>query len=127
MTDNNDWQTGLNAWAAFVKQHPELGYRPGKWGFHNFLRHFRDELVQADAIRLAKRRFWVAHAQRFECVGFACATGHAGLLTQQRSTADDRSGTPRQDAAGQATRAVGSALASGRLPTSRPPRSRQRH
>lgn len=69
------WTTGVDAWKQFVHKHPELGYRAGKWGFHNFLRYYRDPLVAADAIRLAKRRFWVANSERFSEVAFECATG----------------------------------------------------
>lgn len=70
-----EWMTGPDAWAEFVAMHPELGYRRGRWAFHNFLRHFKQVLVDHDAIRIAKRRFWVAHRQRFTEVCFACATG----------------------------------------------------
>jgi hypothetical protein len=69
------WQNALVAWEVFAKRHPELALKPGKWGFHNFLRAHRDTLRQADAIRLARRRFWVANVERFCEVGFACATG----------------------------------------------------
>lgn len=70
-----DWKTGPEAWAAFVEAHPELGYRPGRWPFHNFLRFHRQALIDHDAIRLAKKRFWVAHEGRFSTVAFDCATG----------------------------------------------------
>jgi hypothetical protein len=75
MQSRNEWKTGRDVWLEFVDRYPELGYRPGKWGFHNFLRYFRRTLEQHDAIRLAKRRFWIAHRRRFFEVGFACATG----------------------------------------------------
>ncbi|MBL0427934.1 hypothetical protein [Ramlibacter alkalitolerans] len=74
-TANSEWTTAADAWAAFVNQHPELGYRPGHWQFHNFLRNFRDRLRDQDAIRLAKGRHWIAHGVRFTEVAFACATG----------------------------------------------------
>jgi hypothetical protein len=67
--------TGPEAWVEFVKNHPELGYRADRWGFHNFLRHFKEVLVAHDAIRVAKRRFWIAHRDRFSDVAFACASG----------------------------------------------------
>lgn len=75
MQPNPHWTTGLNAWAEFVAYHPELGYHPGKWQFHNFLRYFRADLVQRDAIRLARKRFWVAHRERFVRGCFDLATG----------------------------------------------------
>ncbi len=70
----NEWDTGHQVWAEFVERHPELGYRPGKWAFHNFLRYYRQALVDADAIRLAKRKFWVAHRARFLRAAFDLAT-----------------------------------------------------
>lgn len=73
----HDWTTGLQAWAEFVKRHPELGYRPGRWSFHNFLRYYRQSLIERDAIRRAKRRFWVAHRIRFQQACFDLATGAA--------------------------------------------------
>lgn len=74
----SDWRTGPQAWDEFVRRHPELGLRPGRWPFHNFLRHHRDELVRADAIRLAQNRFWVAHVERFRLAAFDCATNAPG-------------------------------------------------
>lgn len=79
MTHETNWLTGTDAWKQFVHKHPELGYRPGKWGFHNFLRYYRSPLMEADAIRLAKRRFWVANPERFCAVAFECATGRVSL------------------------------------------------
>ena len=73
-----EWATGLDAWAAFVNKHPELGYRADRWSFHNFLRHFRQPLIDEDAIRVAKRRFWIAHRERFCRIAFACASGVLG-------------------------------------------------
>ena len=78
------WSNGLTAWSEFVKRHPELGYRAGKWPFHNFLRYVRRALVQADAIRVAKRRFWIAHRIRFNDVAFACASGQLASVTEPR-------------------------------------------
>jgi hypothetical protein len=74
MQNHSDWVVGTQAWADFVAHHPELGYRAGKWPFHNFLRFHRDQLLALDAIRLAKRRFWIAHRTRFPAVAFDCAT-----------------------------------------------------
>lgn len=75
MQSQTEWKVGPSAWADFVDTHPELGYRPGRWQFHNFLRFHREALVACDAIRLAKRRFWIAHNERFPRAAFACATG----------------------------------------------------
>jgi hypothetical protein len=61
-------------WVDFVHQNPEMGYRLGKRQFHNFLRLHRDALVAPDAIRLAKKRFWIGHTERFPAAAFACAT-----------------------------------------------------
>lgn len=78
MKTSSEWVTGPAAWAAFVKLHPELGYRPGRWPFHNFLRFHREALLAIDAIRLAKKRFWIAHQERFAGAAFDCATGRLG-------------------------------------------------
>ena len=74
METQAEWVTGHAAWARFVQQHPELGYKPGRMNFHNFLRYYREQLVEADAIRFAKHRFWIAHCQRFCEAAFDCAT-----------------------------------------------------
>ncbi len=74
MQTQTEWRTGPDTWAQFVKLHPELGYKPGRWQFHNFLRLHREALVQRDAIRLAKNRFWIAHVGRFCSIAFDCAT-----------------------------------------------------
>jgi hypothetical protein len=83
-TPAHEWVTAADAWTAFVEEHPELGYSKGKWQFHNFLRYHRPALVDKDAIRLAKRRFWIAHLTRFNQIAFDCATGmlDAARLTQ---------------------------------------------
>lgn len=83
METASEWTTGPEAWDQFVKQHPELGYRPGVWPFHNFLRLFRDALLESDALRKAKCRHWIAHRQRFSRVAFDCATG--APITLQRA------------------------------------------
>jgi hypothetical protein len=75
MQSQAEWGTGPAAWEQFTIRHPELGYRPGRQRFHNFLRHHREALLAADAIRIAKRRYWIAHFERFNDVGFECATG----------------------------------------------------
>jgi hypothetical protein len=79
-TSTSHWVTAPDAWAVFTDRHPELGYRHGKWQFHNFLRMHRQALVASDAIRLAKRRFWIAHLERFCVVAFDCATGAIGSV-----------------------------------------------
>ena len=75
MENANEWTTGAEGWAEFVRQHPELGYREGLWQFHNFLRHFRADLQRCDAMRKAKGRHWIVHRQRFARAAFDCATG----------------------------------------------------
>ena len=74
-TETSEWTTAAQAWADFVTLHPELGYRPGHWQFHNFLRHHREPLRGCDAIRLAKGKHWIAHRERFKAAAFDCATG----------------------------------------------------
>lgn len=71
----SQWVVGINAWAQFASDHVELGYRPGRMNFHNFLRNARPELLRQDAIRRAKNRYWIAHIDRFPEVAFAIATG----------------------------------------------------
>lgn len=76
MQSQTSWVSGPRAWDDFVRRHPELGIKPGKWTFHNFLRFHRKVLVEVDAIRMARKRFWIAHVDRFAVAAFACATGH---------------------------------------------------
>jgi hypothetical protein len=83
VTDINEWTTAHKAWDTFVHEHPELGYQPGRWQLHNFLRHFRADLTSCDAIRKAKGRHWIAHQRRFNAAAFDCATG---ALNRLRST-----------------------------------------
>ena len=71
---NSDWIVGPTAWEIFVNKHPELGYKPGRMNFHNFLRHAKGELVSMDAIRMAKHKFWIAHEKRFPLGAFEIAT-----------------------------------------------------
>jgi hypothetical protein len=78
--DPNEWLVFQNAWTEFTTKYPVLGYRPGMWQGHNFLRHFRDELCRRDAIRKAKGRHWVAHRARFIEAAFECATGRAQMV-----------------------------------------------
>ena len=53
-TDQSQWVVGIHAWARLASMHAELGYRPGRMNFHNFLRNARPELLRQDAIRRAK-------------------------------------------------------------------------
>jgi hypothetical protein len=71
---NSQWIVGPQAWAEFVNLHPELGYKPGRMNFHNFLRNAKNQLLAADAIRLAKRKFWIAHQSRFPETAFEIST-----------------------------------------------------
>lgn len=82
MHQQSQWLTGPQAWGEFVSRHPELGLKPGRWTFHNFLRLHRQALVDADAIRLAQSRHWVAHVDRLCAAAFECATGKATRVAQ---------------------------------------------
>lgn len=75
MQTQTEWLTGPAAWTTFVERHPELGYKPGRMNFHNFLRLNREALRRHDAIRLAKNRFWIANTEKFCKISFECATG----------------------------------------------------
>jgi hypothetical protein len=74
-TAQQQWQKADQVWELFTQRHPELGFRSGRWAFHNFLRPHRTALVQADALRLARKRHWLAHVDRFCEAAFECATG----------------------------------------------------
>jgi hypothetical protein len=75
MEASHSWTTGHQAWKTFTRMHPELGYRDGQQAFYNFLRNNRPALLNCDAIRRAKGRFWVAHQDRFCTLAFELATG----------------------------------------------------
>ena len=75
MEASHSWTTGHQAWRTFTHMHPELGYRDGPQQFYNFLRNNRPALLNCDAIRRAKGRFWVAHQDRFCTLAFELATG----------------------------------------------------
>lgn len=79
---NSQWIVGPQAWADFVIAHPELGYKPGRMNFHNFLRNAKHQLVAADAIRLAKKKFWIAHPSRFAHAAFEISTNSFCLNDQ---------------------------------------------
>lgn len=81
MASVHEWVTAGEAWQAFIEEHPELGYPPGVWALHNFLRRYRAVLEQADVIRRAKGKFWVARLEAFKTAAFECATGRQHLLT----------------------------------------------
>ena len=84
MQPETGWSTSQAAWDEFVARHPELGYRASRNTFHNFLRLHRDSLLEQDAIRLAKRRFWIAHVERFCKSAFDLATSQRpGGLTEE--------------------------------------------
>lgn len=85
MQHQSNWKSGPQAWDEFIRNHPELGLSPGKWTFHNFLRLHRQRLLDADAIRMAQNRFWIAHVVRFCEAAFDCATGRPA-----QGQADDR-------------------------------------
>jgi hypothetical protein len=72
---NTEWVLGHDAWGLFTERHPELALKPGFWTFHNFLRLHRAQLLSCDAIRKARGRWWIAHAERFPSAAFDCATG----------------------------------------------------
>lgn len=76
------WLTGTQAWNAFVEHHPELGLKPGKWAWHNFLRRHRQTLVEAGVIRRARNRFWIADSHRLIPLAFDCVTGHSPSSTK---------------------------------------------
>lgn len=78
----HEWDVACSVWNLFLAEHPELGYSPGHWGWHNFLRRYKERLVLADAIRMAKRKFWIAHRSRFLAAAFDCATGHSPALCE---------------------------------------------
>lgn len=82
MTPSHEWVTSADAWRSFIKTHPELGYREGKWQFHNFLRFHREHLIAKDAIRKARKRFWVAHLSRFIEAAFECAAAPSTLFAK---------------------------------------------
>ena len=78
-TTCSHWAPGPQAWDAFVQRHPELGYPPGRWAFHNFLRIHRATLIDIDAIRLARNRHWIVHLERFCVAAFDLATGRGAI------------------------------------------------
>lgn len=61
----SEWVTAHEGFATFCATHPELGLRPSYWGLHNMLRHHRQVLEAADALRRANGRHWIAHRERF--------------------------------------------------------------
>lgn len=90
MQQTHDWVPAPEAWKKFIQAHPELGYREGMWPFHNFLRFHRAQLQAADAIRKARKRFWIANVTRFVETAFACATGQAELANVSGASSSTR-------------------------------------
>jgi len=83
----SEWLTGTQAWDQFVASHPELGLKSGSWAFHNFLRIHRQALIDTDAIRKARKRFWIANPKRFFPLAFDFLTGHLpGKLPEPRTS-----------------------------------------
>jgi hypothetical protein len=80
------WGEGTLVYNEFVKIHSELHFKCGRWGFHNFLRNHRAELVRADAIRKARGRFWIAHRVRFPHAAFALSTGRSVSVPEVESS-----------------------------------------
>ncbi len=70
-----DWGVGSQIWDEFTAEYQLFKLRQGHWAFHNFLRNYKKPLVEVDAIRLAKRKYWIAHRQRFKDASFALLTG----------------------------------------------------
>lgn len=68
------WGTGPDVWQHFCQQHPELGLKPGRMNFHNFLRRNKAQLVEKDAMRRANNRHWICHRDRFDEVAFDLIT-----------------------------------------------------
>jgi hypothetical protein len=76
MTQQNksDWGLADEVYEEFRIAHPELFMGGGKWGFHNFLRYARDQLVAGDAIRKVKGKHWIANRKTFNQVAFEVVT-----------------------------------------------------
>ena len=74
-SEKTHWVVAIEAWRKFVQAHPELGYRDGVWQFRNFLRVHKQQLVQQDVIRMAKRRYWIAQLPKFIEAAFDSCTG----------------------------------------------------
>jgi hypothetical protein len=70
----SQWGTGPEVWKYFCEQHPELGLKPGRMQFHNFLRRNRGELIERDAMRRANGRHWICNRERFMTVAFDLVT-----------------------------------------------------
>ena len=75
LAPSHEWASLESVWHDFVSANPVLDMRPDPWALTNFLRSTREKLVDADAIRKAKGRFWIAHVERFPAVAFALITG----------------------------------------------------
>lgn len=92
-----EWTTANEAWRSFVREHPELGYRDGRWPFYNFLRLHKQHLVDADAIRWAKNRFWIANVSRFSSACFDAVTNSASSRGADPTSASQQPHSVTQD------------------------------
>ena len=75
MQVDHQWVTAHQAWTELTRKHPELGYKDGPQQLYNYLRRYREAMIERDAIRRAKGRHWVAHQARFTEAVFELATG----------------------------------------------------
>jgi hypothetical protein len=71
----SDWDLLTDAWLAFCRQYPEVGFQGKKWEAHNFLRRYRQYLLSVDAIRKARGTHWIVNKDRFPAAAFDCSTG----------------------------------------------------
>lgn len=88
-----EWITAAQAWRRFAAEHPELGYRDDKWQLYNFLRVHKNTLIENDAIRWARGRYWIAEYGRFSR---ACFEAVAGPMQQPGSKLPDEQGRPEE-------------------------------
>lgn len=70
----SEWAVAADVWHEFCQVHQELGLKSGRMQFHNFLRRYREPLLQADAMRRANNRHWICHRSRFIGLAFDLAT-----------------------------------------------------
>ena len=73
-TQQSEWETLPELYRQFREKHPELQLAEGEWALVNILRGCREKLVDADAIRKA-RKHWIGHRERFPVVLFDLLTG----------------------------------------------------
>lgn len=53
----SEWAVAADVWHEFCQVHQELGLKSGRMQFHNFLRRYREPLLQADAMDYIRREF----------------------------------------------------------------------